>query len=129
MYINTYSNHYQQTIDHFHGAYAFLSNFYPSRIYYRGYWYANNEAAFQAQKTISPKEQLQFTKLRNPKDAKKLGREVQLRSDWESVKLMYMTANAFDEDKKKALACGMNGFLSKPIVIEELISTLQNSLG
>ena len=55
MYINTYSNHYQQTIDHFHGAYAFLSNFYPSRIYYRGYWYANNEAAFQAQKTISPK--------------------------------------------------------------------------
>ena len=90
MFINTYSNHYQQTIDHFHGAYAFLSNFYPSRIYYRGYWYANNEAAFQAQKTISPKEQLQFTKLRNPKDAKKLGREVQLRSDWESVKLMYM---------------------------------------
>ena len=83
MYINTYSNHYQQTIDHFHGAYAFLSNFYPSRIYYRGYWYANNEAAFQAQKTLSPKEQLQFTKLRNPKDAKKLGREVQLRSDWE----------------------------------------------
>ena len=40
-----------------------------------------------------------------------------------------MTANAFDEDKKKALACGMDGFLSKPIVIEELISTLQNSLG
>lgn len=67
MFINTYSNHYQQTIDHFHGAYAFLSNFYPSRIYYRGYWYANNEAAFQAQKTLSPKEQLQFTKLRNPK--------------------------------------------------------------
>lgn len=33
---------------------------------------------------------LQFTKLRNPKDAKKLGREVQLRSDWERVKLMYM---------------------------------------
>lgn len=31
---------------------------------------ANNEAAFQAQKTLSPKEQLQFTKLRNPKDAK-----------------------------------------------------------
>ena len=90
MFINTYSNHYQQTIDHFHGAYAFLSNFYPSRIYYRGYWYANNEAAFQAQKTLSPKEQLQFTKLRNPKDAKKLGREVQLRSDWERVKLMYM---------------------------------------
>ena len=45
------------------------------------------------------------------------------------ITILAMTANAFDEDKKKALACGMDGFLSKPIVIEELISTLQNSLG
>lgn len=45
------------------------------------------------------------------------------------ITILAMTANAFDEDRKKALSCGMNGFLSKPIVIEELISTLQNSLG
>ena len=45
------------------------------------------------------------------------------------ITLLAMTANAFDEDRKKALACGMDGFLSKPIAIEELISTLQNSLG
>ena len=45
------------------------------------------------------------------------------------ITILAMTANAFDEDRKKALACGMDGFLSKPIVIEELISTLQNSLG
>ena len=45
------------------------------------------------------------------------------------ITILAMTANAFDEDRKKALQCGMNGFLSKPIVIEELISTLQNSLG
>ena len=44
------------------------------------------------------------------------------------ITILAMTANAFDEDRKKALSCGMNGFLSKPIVIEELISTLQNSL-
>ena len=44
------------------------------------------------------------------------------------ITILAMTANAFDEDKKKALECGMNGFLSKPIVIEELISTLQNNL-
>ena len=37
-------------------------------------------------------------------------------------------ANAFDEDRKKALKCGMDGFLSKPIVLEELIGTLQNNL-
>ena len=39
-----------------------------------------------------------------------------------------MTANAFDEDRKKVLECGMDGFLSKPIIIEELISTLQKNL-
>ena len=44
------------------------------------------------------------------------------------IPVIAMTANAFDEDRKKALECGMNGFLSKPIVIEELISTLQNNL-
>ena len=44
------------------------------------------------------------------------------------ITILAMTANAFDEDRKKALECGMDGFLSKPIVIEELISTLQNNL-
>ena len=44
------------------------------------------------------------------------------------ITILAMTANAFDEDRKKALECGMDGFLSKPIVIEELIATLQNNL-
>ena len=44
------------------------------------------------------------------------------------ITILAMTANAFDEDRKRALKCGMNGFLSKPIVIEELLSTLQNNL-
>ena len=39
-----------------------------------------------------------------------------------------MTANAFEEDKRNALAAGMGGFLSKPIEIEELIHTLQNTM-
>ena len=43
------------------------------------------------------------------------------------ITILAMTANAFDEDRKKAMKCGMDGFLSKPIVIEELISTLQKN--
>ena len=45
------------------------------------------------------------------------------------ITIIAMTANAFDEDRKKALECGMDGFLSKPIVIEELVSILQKYLG
>ena len=44
------------------------------------------------------------------------------------ITILAMTANAFDEDRKKAQECGMDGFLSKPIVIEELIDALQKNL-
>lgn len=44
------------------------------------------------------------------------------------ITILAMTANAFDEDRKKAMEWGMDGFLSKPIVIEELISALHENL-
>ena len=44
------------------------------------------------------------------------------------ITILAMTANAFDEDRKEALECGMDGFLSKPIVIEELIDALHDNL-
>ena len=50
------------------------------------------------------------------------------KQDGKTIPIVAMTANAFDEDRKKALECGMDGFLSKPIVIEELISILQKNL-
>ena len=45
------------------------------------------------------------------------------------IPILAMTANAFDEDRKAAINAGMNGFLSKPIQIEELIQTLQSVFG
>ena len=41
-----------------------------------------------------------------------------------SVPVIAMTANAFEEDKKEALRCGMNGHIAKPIDIDILMRTL-----
>ena len=43
-----------------------------------------------------------------------------------AVPIVAMTANVFEEERKRAFDCGMNGFLSKPIVIEELVDALKN---
>lgn len=40
-----------------------------------------------------------------------------------------MTANAFDEDRRAAARCGMNGFISKPIDIDEVVQTLHHVFG
>jgi CheY-like chemotaxis protein len=37
-----------------------------------------------------------------------------------------MTANAFEEDKKNALAAGMDAHLAKPIDVQKLVETLTN---
>ena len=42
--------------------------------------------------------------------------------------IIAMTANAFDEDRRNALESGMNGFLSKPIVIDDLVQELHKIL-
>ena len=72
-------------INKFRGEYFFLSNFYPATVSYNGLEYRNSEAAFQAQKVLSLGERLRFTQL-SPGEAKRLGRKVKLRPDWEEVK-------------------------------------------
>ena len=45
-----------------------------------------------------------------------------------NIPIVAMTANAFDEDRKAAAECGMNGFISKPINMEEVIGALHSVL-
>lgn len=80
-------------IDFFGGKYSCLSNFYdePDGYFtYEGGEYHSVEAAFQSFKTFNKSEQLRIGKL-SPREAKREGRRVQLRSDWEKVKdgIMY----------------------------------------
>ena len=44
------------------------------------------------------------------------------------VPVVAMTANAFDEDRKAAKECGMNGFISKPINMQEVVQALRMCL-
>ena len=83
---------HRNVISSFTGKYAFLSNFYPAPVTYMGQTYANNEAAFQAQKTCCAKEQQQFSifRLHNPAEAKKRGKNLTLRPDWDKVKISLM---------------------------------------
>lgn len=80
-------------IDSFRGKYFFLSNFYNAEIECFGYHFKNNEAAFQAAKC--PQRMAEFCEL-NPSDAKRLGRHMTLRHDWEKVKndVMYQVCLA-----------------------------------
>lgn len=68
----------------FKGEYYFLLNMFPCRITFNGFVFVNAEAAFQAQKTIEREVQKQFCKLKG-KDAKRKGRKIQLRSNWEAI--------------------------------------------
>ena len=45
-----------------------------------------------------------------------------------TIPIIAMTANAFEEDRQRAFAVGMNGYVTKPIKIEELISSIKRIL-
>ena len=79
----------KKDITSFRGRYDFLSNFYEAPITYDGLVFGSGEAAFQAQKCAVPEERLQFQTLR-PAESKRTGRNVQLRPDWEQVKVRLM---------------------------------------
>jgi ribA/ribD-fused uncharacterized protein len=99
------------SIKEFRGKYFFLSNFYEAPVTYKGLTYQNNEAAFQAMKIIREEKREPFCHL-NPSQAKSKGRHVQLRYDWEKVKVQFMyeiVKAKFEQNeelKQKLLATG-----------------------
>ncbi len=77
-------------IAEFEGEYAFLSNFYPSPIFHDGIAYPTVEHFFQGMKTLDIAERKAIAGAPTPGKAKRMGRQVKLRSDWERVKAYYM---------------------------------------
>ena len=50
------------------------------------------------------------------------------RKDCRTIPIIAMSANAFDDDLKKSVECGMNGHLSKPVEVEKLYHILDQVL-
>lgn len=82
------NNTKNDVIDSFRGEYLFLSNFYQSPITYNGITYGHSESAFQAQKCLERADE--FVNI-SPLKAKRLGKQVPLREDWEQIKVGIMT--------------------------------------
>ena len=51
------------------------------------------------------------------------------RSDAAAVPILAMTANTFQDDRRRAQQCGMSGFLPKPFDVEQLYRALQDAVG
>lgn len=69
----------------FFGEYRYMSNFHLSPVVFDGVTYPCVENAFQAAKTFDLEQRKPFVTL-EPGQAKRAGRKVQLREDWEQVK-------------------------------------------
>ena len=64
----------------------------------------------------------------NGYEATKAIRSLKNRPDGAAIPIIAMTANAFAEDVQASLDAGMNGHLSKPIVLDEVIKTISRNL-
>jgi N-glycosidase YbiA len=77
-------------IDDFSGPYEFLSNFFHSPITINGILYPTVEHAFQAHKSLDEDDHRAVASQSTPGWAKKAGRALDLRPDWEDVKVEVM---------------------------------------
>lgn len=98
-------------IKSFDKQYRFLSNFWPAEVEFEGINYPSVEHAYQAAKTLDLEEREAIRICGTAKEAKKLGKVLTLRSDWEDVKVGIM----FDLCRKK--------FRNHPELKEKLLET------
>jgi ribA/ribD-fused uncharacterized protein len=70
----------------FDNEFSFCSNFAACDVEYQGKTYKTSEHAFQAAKTLDPVEREWVAAAHTPGEAKRRGRKVHLRADWEEIK-------------------------------------------
>lgn len=78
-------------IEGFQNEFRFLSNFEPVRVVLDGVAYPSVEHAYQAAKSLDVNERIIIQKARGPGHAKRLGKIMDCRPDWDDVKERIMT--------------------------------------
>lgn len=79
-------------IESFSGKNRFLSNFWPCAIRHEGLIYPSTEHAFQAAKTLVLADRKIVQNATTPGIAKRLGRELVIRPDWDTIRVDVMRA-------------------------------------
>ena len=82
--------HNMEPITSFSGDYRWLSNFWECSVEFEGVIYPSSEHAYQAAKTLDKKERLKIRDLDTAGKAKRAGKKLEIRGDWEDVKLGVM---------------------------------------
>ena len=101
-----------EQIKSFAGTYDFLSNFFEAPLEYADQKWPSSEHAYQAMKTKNRFERELIAKLDSPGKAKRAGKKLELREDWEDVKdsimlgILYAKFDQNPELKLKLLATG-----------------------
>lgn len=103
------------TIADFRGPHRWLSNFYLADVVFEGHRYPSTEHAFQAAKTLDIQQRIPFMtgvqavelgsecfQLMTCAEAKRAGRKLPLRPDWEKVQLDVMWACLADKFTRHA---------------------------
>jgi ribA/ribD-fused uncharacterized protein len=98
-------------IDKFDGEFAFLSNFYESPVSDGFTTFPTVEHYFQAAKAVWVKDYDDIQHAKTPGEAKRIGRKIAIRGDWESIKLDVMETAVREkfqipELREKLLATG-----------------------
>jgi len=93
-------------ISSFRGRWIRLSNYAICSIWFEDHIYGSVEHAYQAAKTLSATHRKLIRHTSTPNEAKKAGRTVQLREDWETVKIDIMRSllwEKFSQDSDRAV--------------------------
>jgi len=101
----------EEKIDSFRKDYRFLSNFWPCKIIFSGVQFPSVEHAYQAAKTTNVTKRRNIASLKKPGAAKREGNKLDIREDWEKIKIgimAFLVAKMYRNRRKKYIRKNFN---------------------